>query len=408
MKNMVACLLAASTGALLATAFTIEANAACGELVVSKGDIKIESGKSKALAPANEGSKICSGDTIISGAQSRAKIKMEDGNELNISPDSKVALEKYEYSPAQNRKQVLLNILSGKVRAATKHENMYNDQDSSGQANSFQVRTKSAVAGVRGTDFLTGYNPANNKSEVVTFRGKVEFGQPGPGGQILNAVQVAAGQKTEAIAGQAPAAPRAMPKAELDKANSETKVDSADRKKEDSGAKDSAGKKDSEKKESDKKDPTAASAAREPAAESNVKNDNGGGSAAAKDPAGSNKEPSARAPATATTSGAAAGSVAGSTGAPATAPAISQGPGGQLPSLNANSSGGSMISVGDLGKDPGIAPALPRTPGSVVPVIPILAPSTGITPPKVPVCDYCNHVIKNGPSNLNIKINFQN
>lgn len=201
------------------------AAAACGTFEVSKGDVKVQSGSTKAVSAANVGSKICSGDTVISGADSRAKLKMEDGNELNISPDSKIVLENYQFNAAENKKKVLLNILSGKVRATTKQENMYNDKAKDGQANTFQVRTKSAVAGVRGTDFLTSFDTKTQKSEVITFRGKVDFGQPGPGGTILNAVSVTAGQSTVILGSRIPEAPRAVPAKDLNRENGETKAE---------------------------------------------------------------------------------------------------------------------------------------------------------------------------------------
>lgn len=233
-------------GFLTAIFGSFDANAACGVFEVSKGDIKVQSAQTKQITAAGVGAKICSGDTVISGKDSRAKLKMEDGNELNISPDSKIALENYQFDPAQNKKKVLLNILQGKVRAATKQENMYNDKSRDGADNSFQVKTKSAVAGVRGTDFLTGFDPKTNKSEVVTFKGKVEFGQPGPGGSIQNAVQVGAGQKTEATPGQPPAPPKSIPPRELQQMNSETKADT--------GGSQSSGSTDKKSDKSDKKD----------------------------------------------------------------------------------------------------------------------------------------------------------
>jgi hypothetical protein len=201
------------------------ASAACGTFEVSKGDVKVQSATTKAISPAPVGSKICSGDAVIAGRDSRAKLKMEDGNELNISPDSKIVLENYQFNAAENKKKVLLNILSGKVRATTKQENMYNDKAKDGQANTFQVRTKSAVAGVRGTDFLTSFDTRTQKSEVITFRGKVEFGQPGPGGTILNSVSVTAGQTTTVSIGQAPEPPRVVAPKQLETESKETKAE---------------------------------------------------------------------------------------------------------------------------------------------------------------------------------------
>ncbi|MEK7355381.1 MAG: FecR family protein, partial [Bdellovibrionota bacterium] len=168
MKKFAVVLLGLALGSLAAA----RAEAACGTFEVAKGDIKVQSaGK---VVPVSTGGKICAGDTVIAGLDSRAKIKFADGNELNISPDSKIVIEDYQFNKDDNKKKVLLNILKGKVRATTREENMYNDKAKDGQANTFQIRTKSAVAGVRGTDFLTSYEPKTNKTGVVTFKGNVE------------------------------------------------------------------------------------------------------------------------------------------------------------------------------------------------------------------------------------------
>lgn len=217
-----------------------KAAASCGTFEVSKGDVKVQSADGK-TAPAPVGAKICSGQTVIAADQARAKIHMEDGNELNISPNSKIVIEAYQYDVASNKKKVLLNVLKGKVRATTAHENMYNDKAKDGQANTFQVRTKSAVAGVRGTDFLTGFDPKTSKTDIVTFRGKVEVGQPGPSGAILNLVQVAVGQKTEVMGGQAPSTPRAVPTAEMTKMNVETRNEAPAAESKTSGASETKG-----------------------------------------------------------------------------------------------------------------------------------------------------------------------
>lgn len=201
---------------------TASAHAACGVFEVAKGDVKIQSGPK--ISAAALGAKICSGDSVITADQSRAKIKMDDGNELNVSPNSKIVLENYQYDPGQNKKKVLLNVLKGKIRATTREENMYNDKAKDGQANSFQVKTKSAVAGVRGTDFLTSFNAANGRTEIVTFRGRVEVGRLGPGGQILSAVQVGVGQTTVILMGKSPEAPKALPTIEFKEIETETKA----------------------------------------------------------------------------------------------------------------------------------------------------------------------------------------
>lgn len=424
--------------------------AACGVIEVAKGDIKVENGKTKAVAAAPQGTKLCQGDTVIAGPQSRAKLKMDDGNELNISPDSRIMLEEYEFKPADNKKKVMLNVLYGKVRAATKEENMYNDKAADGQANTFQVKTKSAVAGVRGTDFLTSFDRRSSKSEVVTFRGKVDVGQPGPGGTMRNPVSVGAGQKTEALPGSPPAPPKAVPKGEMASLNAETKADtttgSGDKKdsagkkeddkkdddKKDGDKKESSDKKDGDKKESDKKDSDKKDSDKKDA----DKKDDGGKKEEPKKEDGKKDEPKKEEPkreadkkdepkreepkreepkkeqpkkdgggSNANNTGGAGsgegGANGGSGGGTAAGPG---GPGGSSSGGEANRSpasspggpppaGGNMNAAG-----PGLPPPPPPAPPTIaVPTLPYI-------PPVPPRCDVCNQAIEGGPAKVNVRI----
>lgn len=427
-------------GASLATFAQAQAQAACGTLETSFGDVKIESAQTKKVSAAPKGAKICSGDTIIAGKDSRAKIKMEDGNELNISPDSKIALENYEYKPAENKKKVLLNVLSGKVRASTKQENMYNDKSKDGQANTFQVRTKSAVAGVRGTDFLTGYNPSTQKSEVVTFKGKVEVGQPGPGGSITNSVQVLPGQKTEAAPGQPPAAPRPMPKAEFEELKKESKADTA------SGPKDAAGAQGGDKKEDgdkgDKKDDGAKSEKQDGASgddkkagddkksddkksgddkkSADAKSDDkkggddkksadnkGDGNKSAdgkKESQGGDKKQAGAGPdkkggdnqgGSASGGGSVAGGTSGDGSRSPASESKGPAPGAPPPPAAGPAPGGTLTAMPP-------PPPPPPTSISLPPLPPTIALPT--LPPPLPKCDFCNTAIQSGPVKLNVVI----
>lgn len=341
--------------ALVAFAYAQSAQASCGVVDAVKGDVKITSpGKSTAAA---NGTKVCAGDSVISGADGRARLKMEDGNEINVSPDSNVKLETYQFNPAENKKKVMLNLLKGKVRTATKEENMYNDAAKDGQANSFQVRTKSAVAGVRGTDFQTSFNPTTNASSVVTFHGNVEFGQPGPNGGIKNSVHVMGGQTSTAAGGTAPQAPTKVPPGELKKIDAGSKVDAP-------GSTGSSGDSSSGRR-NDKN------------VNSNSPQGAAGGSAGAGNP----------------------GSVGGSSGGPAPASVgggMPTGPGGMPappPMFNVNSDG-----VGGNGGGPEI-PQLPNPGGPPGPPLP--------PPPPPTVCSLCNQVVQqNGNATVTVKINF--
>lgn len=217
-----------------------------GVFMVVKGDIKVLSADGKSDA-AKVGKKVNSGDTIVSGTDARAKIVMADKNVINISPDSKITIERYE-NDGKDKKNVELKIEYGKIRASV--EEKYD-----GEKSKFNIKTPSAVAGVRGTDFLTGYTPSTKATSVVTFSGTVAVGKPGPGGSIQNPVFVQQGQMTSTSSTGTADKPKAVPKEDLNKMNSDTKAETA---KNDS-AKDSqqpGEKKSDEKKEDEKKDET--------------------------------------------------------------------------------------------------------------------------------------------------------
>ncbi len=194
------------------------AHAGDGVFMVVKGDIRVQA-KAGTEVKAKVGSKVQEGDIVIAGADSRAKIVMVDKNVLNISPDTKIVIEKYKFDQAKGEKNVSLNVLYGKVRSTV-------NQKYDGEKNTFNIKTPSAVAGVRGTDFLTGFNPVTNTSKIVTFEGQVMTGSGmDASGKILNAVAVNPGQFTVASPGAPPAPPAEVPKSELASMNSESKAD---------------------------------------------------------------------------------------------------------------------------------------------------------------------------------------
>lgn len=192
-----------------------------GVFRVVKGDVNVLSHKKNGQKiKAKVGQKVYPKDVILTGKDSRSKIVMIDENVINISPDSKVEIEKYEYSPKENKKNVLLGVLYGKVRSKV-------NQKYDGDKNKFQVKTPSAVAGVRGTDFLASYNSAQNATQVVTFEGQVAFGLPGANGAIINPVKINVGQVASSIAGNVPTPPKMLPPQELKKIEVQSDADKA-------------------------------------------------------------------------------------------------------------------------------------------------------------------------------------
>jgi hypothetical protein len=324
------------TGLLLASPAFASADSVYGILRVVKGDVKIKADSRGETVKARLGEKVYPKDVIITAADSRAKIVMVDNNEINVSPDSQIEIQNYEYDPSQGKKNVLLNVIYGKVRSKV-------EQKYDGKTSQFQIKTPSAVAGVRGTDFITSYNSSTHSSSVITFRGKVEFGLPGPNGTIRNSVFVTPGRSASNFGAKPPSPPTAVPTSELAQMDHETKNDPG----------------------------TAVSEPRSPAndpskSDKNDKNDgHGNGGESGVPPAGSGSGPNS-------------------------GDNNSRGP--------SSTSGASMVTNTDLPAQGGVigSPDLPKPPPPPPPKAPTIQPP--------PCGEFCNRAIQGGKATLNVHV----
>lgn len=345
-----------------------------GVLRVVKGDVQIKAVKDGATTKARLGGKIFPKDTIITGKDARAKIVMTDNNEINVSPDSQLVLQSYVYEPEKGKKDVLLNVIYGKVRSKV-------EQKYDGKNSQFQVKTPSAVAGVRGTDFMTSFNNLTGTSQVVTFEGEVAFGKPGPGNTIVGQVSVQPGQMSIVSPGQPPAAPTALPKSQLAQIDNESKAE--DRTPAQQQNQQAPAEKKEEKKEETKSEPKSdtknAGTANSDKKESSNSN------------SGSNSSSSGSRTPTASTSTGSASTTSGSTPKPP-APTASTMPAAREPSSIPT---GSMIGADDLPGGGRSGPSFNAPPSYQPPVPPVT---------QMPVCDFCNSVIQNGSQKALIKV----
>ena len=194
-----------------------------GVLMVVKGSVKVQNA-SKQTTDAKVGSKVAEGDTVITAADSRAKIVMSDRNVINVNPDTQVQIAKYENDAASGKKNVEMNLLQGKVRNNV-------EQTYDGEKNKFLIKTPTAVAGVRGTQFLAGFDPKTKMTSIVTFKGSVTLATVGPNGAIIGKpVIVNKGQTTSSFAESAPEAPKPVPKEEMKKIDGDSTASNSNNK----------------------------------------------------------------------------------------------------------------------------------------------------------------------------------
>ncbi|MFZ3228651.1 MAG: FecR family protein [Pseudobdellovibrio sp.] len=186
--------------------FTVVTKAAdYGIFMVVKGDIKIQKLDNQSQV-AKVGLKVAVGDTIVSAIDSRAKIVMSDRNVINISPSTKLKIEKYTSGTDKN---VELSLSEGKVRTNV-------EQEYDGEKTKFLIKTPTAVAGVRGTQFITSYDVKTKVTEIVTLKGQVAFTSlTAKNAGAANTVLVQKGESSSMADGQVPEKPKAVSKDDL-------------------------------------------------------------------------------------------------------------------------------------------------------------------------------------------------
>jgi hypothetical protein len=144
--------------------------AAIGHISRIKGRVEIARGGSS--LPADVGREIQVADTVRTATDGRAEISFSDGSVLVVGPDSAVAVS--FFAPAETESTALLDLISGIVRVTV------NKATDWGR---FEVRTTTAVASVRGTEYLVEALP--DKSAVFVAEGRVAVSSRAGAGTVI-------------------------------------------------------------------------------------------------------------------------------------------------------------------------------------------------------------------------------
>lgn len=95
------------------------------------------------------------GDTIFTGKDGSAAFKLNDGSFITLSSGTEMKINKSVYAPKQKTRSSFLKMIAGKARFVVK-------KFVDARHSEFKVKTKTSVAGVRGSDFII------DASETVT------------------------------------------------------------------------------------------------------------------------------------------------------------------------------------------------------------------------------------------------
>ena len=143
-----------------------------GTVKVIKGVVLTIHRDEKTAYILKKGNKLYTYDTLISEEQSKAQAKLNDGSFITMGPYTKLVFDKSVFDPSKPARNSLLSLLFGKARfIVTKLANFRDSR--------FNVKTPTAVAGVRGSDFAICVAPGSpltttimtGKGTTVTFAG---------------------------------------------------------------------------------------------------------------------------------------------------------------------------------------------------------------------------------------------
>ncbi len=166
---------------------------------VAELDGTVDIGRSGEWTLAAIGAPIEQGDQLRTGKRGRLKIVFQDDSVLSVAEQSLVVVNEQVFDPATRKTVSYFDLVRGKLNSIV--------SDYYGRpGTSYEVKTPTAVAGVRGTEFSVSYDPEDAVTEVLGFSGQVQvrslLDPSGPG------VIITANEATTVTKGQLPTTPR--------------------------------------------------------------------------------------------------------------------------------------------------------------------------------------------------------
>jgi FecR protein len=150
---------------------TAASAAAVGRLTLVEGQVDLlKEGNLPAVA-VKVGDPVGPKDVIRTKSMSRAQITFIDDSTLTISPESRIAIEEFKFDEALQKRSAVLKIFQGLALAVVNKVIKAEEPD-------FVVKTHTAIAGVRGTEFGIRLSP--NSSTILNFKGSTQVGNISP------------------------------------------------------------------------------------------------------------------------------------------------------------------------------------------------------------------------------------
>jgi len=168
-----------------------------GNFTVVSGLVDALREKAETPIPAQVGMGSFMRDIIRTKHRSRTQLRFIDDSTLNMGPDYMVEIKEYLFDADRKVRSGVLHSLRGTMRATV--AKVGDDIQSR-----FEVETPTAIAAVRGTDFIVNII-SSLVTEIIVLEGVVAVRNIDPA--IKGEVLVKAGQRTRVVRGQSPTLP---------------------------------------------------------------------------------------------------------------------------------------------------------------------------------------------------------
>lgn len=179
--------------AFVSSAADLRAETEIGRLAVVTGDVRIvRDANSDAGQPAKANDPVHNGDVVKTGNGAAAKVLFTDQSIMDVGANSAFKVTDYDLKQGDNRTGTF-SLVYGKLRALVTKQ--------VGENGNVQVRTKDAVMGVRGTEFVVDQPKAQAgmptpPTQIAVMSGRLQITPPAGGPPVF----VGAGQMLTAAA----------------------------------------------------------------------------------------------------------------------------------------------------------------------------------------------------------------
>ena len=135
-----------------------------GRLTQVEGRVDILKNGKLPATPVKVGDSVEAGDVLRSKSLSKAQITFMDNSIITLSPESRLAIEDYQFEPAQHKRNAVLQLFKGLAHVVVNKLYQVEEPD-------FVIKTQTAITGVRGTDFGVRIAPNNSTIRSRTTSG---------------------------------------------------------------------------------------------------------------------------------------------------------------------------------------------------------------------------------------------